>query len=177
MVPMLLPLSLAVPFTVITGHPRAGRAVARLGLLRTPEEWRPTRELIRASESHSFVDLVPRPVLQPAIAWARPRRALRLASASLMMGVAALAMTVPQSGIAPELSPTLRAESDLALAWRAEQEMVAYWAEPMLPLVREAPVRKRLVARDNKPARMIDDALRERALEAVRSLMTQPPPV
>ncbi len=36
--PMLLPLTLAVPFTVLTGHPRAGRAVARLGLLRTPEE-------------------------------------------------------------------------------------------------------------------------------------------
>ena len=66
----------------------------------------------------------------------------------------------------------------MALAWRAEQEMVAYWTEPMLPLVREAPVRKqRVVARDNRPARMIDDALRERAMEAVRSLMTQPPPV
>ena len=88
MVPMLLPLSLAVPFTVITGHPRAGRAVARLGLLRTPEEWKPTRELVRASESHSFIDLVPVPAVQaPVLAWARPRRALRLASASLMVGV------------------------------------------------------------------------------------------
>ncbi|HET9207051.1 MAG TPA: glucans biosynthesis glucosyltransferase MdoH [Burkholderiaceae bacterium] len=178
MVPMMLPLSLAVPFTVITGHPRAGRAVARLGLLRTPEEWRPTRELVRASESHSFIDLVPVPQAppQPALVWARPRRALRLASASVMMGVAALAMTVPQSGIAPELSPSLRAESDMALAWRAEQEMVAYWTEPMLPLIGEAPVRKRVVARE-KPARMIDDALRQRALEAVRMLATQPPPV
>ncbi len=179
MVPMLLPLSLAVPFAVITGHPRVGRAVARLGLLRTPEEWRPTRELVRASESHSFIDLVPVPPVQqqPALAWARPRRALRLASASLMMGLAALAMTVPQSGIAPELSPSLRAESDMALAWRAEQEMVAYWTEPMLPLIGEAPVRKRVVARAEKPARMIDDALRQRALEAVRMLSTQPPPV
>ncbi|HYJ97881.1 MAG TPA: glycosyltransferase family 2 protein, partial [Burkholderiaceae bacterium] len=178
MVPMLLPLSLAVPFAVITGHPRVGRAVARLGLLRTPEEWQPTRELVRASESHSFIDLVPvPPVQQPALAWARPRRALRLASASLMMGVAALAMTVPRSGIAPELSPSLRAESDMALAWRAEQEMVAYWTEPMLPLIGEAPVRKRVVARAEKPARMIDDALRQRALEAVRMLSTQPPPV
>jgi membrane glycosyltransferase len=176
MVPMLLPLSLAVPFTVLTGDPRTGRAVARLGLLRTPEEWRPTRELVRAAERHSFVDLVPVPPLLPPV-WSRPRRSLRLAMASVMVGVAALAMTVPQSGIAPELSPTLRAESDMALAWRAEQEMVAYWTEPMLPLVREAPVRKRVSARDNKPARMIDDALRERALEAVRSLMTQPPPV
>jgi membrane glycosyltransferase len=176
---MLLPLSLAVPFTVLTGHPRAGRAVARLGLLRTPEEWRPTRELVRAAERQSFLDLVPRPPAQPvpARAWARPRRALRLASASAMMGVAALAMTVPQSGIAPELSPALRAASETALAWRAEQETVAYWTEPMLPLVGEAPVRKRVIARNDKPARMIDDALRQRALEAVRSLMTQPPPV
>ena len=33
-----LPLSLAVPFIVLTGHPRAGRLAQRLGLLRTPEE-------------------------------------------------------------------------------------------------------------------------------------------
>jgi membrane glycosyltransferase len=177
--PMLLPLSLAVPFTVITGHPRAGRAVARLGLLRTPEEWRPTRVLVRAAERNGFIDLVPAP---PVVAprqrvWARPQRALRLASASLMMGVAALAMTVPQSGIAPELSPAIRAETAV-LAWRAEQEVVAYWTEPMLPLISEAPVRKRMVVRDNKPARMIDDALRQRALEAVREMMvTHTPPV
>jgi membrane glycosyltransferase len=173
MVPMLLPLSLAVPFTVLTGHPRAGRAVARLGLLRTPEEWRPTPVLVRASDRHSFIDLVPVPP-QPVLAraWVPPRRALRLASASLMLGVAALAMTVPKSGIAPELSPAIRAQTEMALAWRAEQEVVAYWTEPMLPLVGEATVRKRAVARE-KPARMIDDALRQRALEAVRSL--QPP--
>jgi membrane glycosyltransferase len=177
MVPMLLPLSLAVPFTVITGHPRAGRAVARLGLLRTPEEWQPTSVLVRASERHSFVDLVPvsAPPLLPPV-WSRPRRALRLASASVMMGVAALAMTVPQSGVAPELSPSVRAQAEM-LAWRAEQEVVAYWTEPMLPLVGEVPVRKRVAARE-KPARMIDDALRQRALEAVRELMlTQTPPV
>ena len=178
MAPMLLPLSLAVPFTVITGHPRAGRAVARLGLLRTPEEWRPTRVLVRAAERNGFIDLVPAsPVVAPRQrVWVRPQRALRLASASLMMGVAALAMTLPQSGIAPELSPAIRAETAV-LAWRAEQEVVAYWTEPMLPLISEAPVRKRMVLRDNKPARMIDDALRQRALEAVRSLSTQSPPV
>jgi membrane glycosyltransferase len=181
MVPMLLPLSLAVPFTVFTGHPRAGRAVARLGLLRTPEEWRPTRLLLRASDRHGFTDLVPAPAAAPRErVWVRPQRALRLASASVMMGVAALAMTVPQAGIAPELSPTIRAQTEI-LAWRAEQEMVAYWTEPMLPLVAEAPVRKRVTARDNKPARMIDDALRQRALETVRELMmnqmTSVPPV
>jgi hypothetical protein len=89
--------------------------------------------------------------------------------------VAALAMTVPQSGIAPELSPAIRAETTV-LAWRAEQEVVAYWTEPMLPLVSEAPVRKRVIARDNKPARMIDDALRQRALDAVRDLVSSPSP-
>jgi membrane glycosyltransferase len=174
--PMLVPLSLAVPFTVITGHPRAGRAVARLGLLRTPEEWRPTRELVRATERQAFADLVPAPVVAPRERGWRPQRALRLVSASMMMGVAALAMTVPQSGIAPELSPAIRAETTV-LAWRAEQEVVAYWTEPMLPLVSEAPVRKRVIARsDNKPARMIDDALRQRALEAVREMINQSPP-
>jgi membrane glycosyltransferase len=135
---------------------------------------------VRAADRNGFIDLVPAPqaVTAPrARGWARPQRALRLVSASLMMGVAALAMTVPQSGIAPELSPAIRAETAV-LAWRAEQEVVAYWTEPMLPLVGEMPVRKRVLVRDSKPARMIDDALRQRALEAVREMMmTQTPPV
>jgi membrane glycosyltransferase len=170
MVPMLLPLSLAVPFAVLTGHPRAGRAVARLGLLRTPEEWHPTRLLVRATERNGFADLVPAPARREPAFWTRPR-ALRLASASAMAGVAALAIMLPLPGVAPELSPALRAAS---LAWRAEQETVAYWTEPMLPLAGETPVRKRAVR--ERPARMIDDALRQRALDAVRNMSQYSPP-
>jgi len=61
--PMLLPLTLAVPLTVLSGHPRAGRAVARLGLLRTPEESSPPRPLRRAGEHAGFADLAPGPAL------------------------------------------------------------------------------------------------------------------
>jgi hypothetical protein len=55
----------------------------------------------------------------------------------------------------------------------------AYWREvPSLPpILAEAPTpRKRIAARE-RPARMIDDALRQRALESVRPLTLQSPPV
>jgi membrane glycosyltransferase len=165
--PMLLPLSLAVPFTMLTGHPRAGRAVARLGLLRTPEESSPPRPLLRAAEHAGFVDLVP----------AAPRRrapsrppGLRRLPASVMAVVALLAMSVPLPGVAPELPPAWRVERSLDLG--------GYWRElaSLQPVQADAPVvRKRLRER---PARMIDDALRQRAFEAVgRALASESPPV
>lgn len=173
MAPMLLPLSLAVPFTVLTGHPRAGRAVARLGLLRTPEEARPPRPLVRAAERGGFIDLAPiasperRAPRRPA-----PRaHGWRQLPASVMAAVALLAIGVPRSGIAPELSPQLRAQHEINLT--------AYWRDlPSLPpAFGEAPsLRKHAWAR-YKPARMIDDALRRRAFEAVsRALATAEPP-
>ena len=166
--PMLLPLSLAVPFTVLTGHPRAGRAVARLGLLCTPEDRRPPRPLVRAAESSAFADLVPLPA-PPRIA--PVMRAWRPMPVAAMATVAMLAMSVPQLGIAPELAPGVRAAQEIDFA--------AYWREvPSLPpILAEAPTpRKRMAARE-KPARMIDDALRQRALESVRPLALQSPPV
>jgi membrane glycosyltransferase len=99
------------------------------------------------------------------------RRGLRLVPAAMMMAVAVFAMTVPRSGIAPELSP----------AWRAEQQLAAFWdsAPTLLPTVEmPAPRTKRMLVRDNKPARMIDDALRRRAMQAVeRAIATQESPV
>ena len=91
--------------------------------------------------------------------------------AGVMAAVAVLAIAVPRSGIAPELSPQLRALHEINLT--------AYWHDlPSLPpAFSDAPsVRKRVGARD-KPARMIDDALRRRAVEAVgRALATTESP-
>jgi|GEM_PF-123293 membrane glycosyltransferase len=194
--PMLLPLSLAVPFVVLTGHPRAGRLVHRLGLLRTPDDWSQPRPLLRVAECRAFDDLVPAPAAvptsQPQIivrpttpssvrpsgaistarrppgagfpASARPRRGgFRLAPAGMAV-VALLTLILPRQGIAPEPAP----------AWHAEQEFMAYWHSPplvadWLPSSSETPApRKRTVAgMREKPARMIDDAVRRRALEAV----------
>jgi len=172
--PMLLPLSLAVPFTVLTGHPRAGRAVARLGLLRTPEESRPPRALVRAGEHSGFIDLAPPAVPVQRAPRVQPRRhhGLRHLPASVMAAIAALTIAMPRDGIAPELSTQLRVEHELNLT--------AYWRDlPSLPpVVAEPPaMRKRFVGRDHKPARMIDNAIRQRALEAVeRALASESPP-
>ena len=172
--PMLLPLSLAVPFTVLTGHPRAGRAVARLGLLRTPEESRPPRPLVRAAERGSFIDLAPpavpaRPVPRQRVPHHRGLR--QLPAAAAMAAVALLTFGVPRPGIAPELSTQLRVEHELNLR--------AYWRDlPSLPPVLAQPpvARKRMAERD-KPARMIDNAIRQRAFEAVeRAIATDSPP-
>ncbi|HEU5293784.1 MAG TPA: glucans biosynthesis glucosyltransferase MdoH [Burkholderiaceae bacterium] len=180
MAPMLLPLTLAVPFTVLTGHPRAGRMVARLGLMRTPEEASPPRPLLRAAESASFIDLAPAPrVVQPVPRRAprpaprpTPRaRSLRHLPASVMAAVALLTIAAPRPGLTPGLSPQLRVEHELNLA--------AYWRDlPSLPPVNvHPPVRKRVFVRDSKPARMIDDAIRQRALEAVeRAVASETPP-
>jgi hypothetical protein len=80
-----------------------------------------------------------------------------------------LALAVPSLGIAPELSPGVRAAQELDFA--------AYWREvPSLPpILAEPQVRKRVAARE-RPARMIDDALRQRALESVRMLASSSSP-
>ena len=166
--PMLLPLTLAVPFTVLTGHPRAGRAVARLGLLRVPEESAPPRPLMRAGERTGFIDL--EPVREGPATAVRPLRpgGWRIAPTMATVLMALMAAAVPLPGIAPELPPQWRAVSDIITS--------AHWREPTLLAQVQPPLRKR-VLRD-KPARMIDDALRQRAFEAVqRALAAEMPPV
>ena len=82
--------------------------------------------------------------------------------------VALLTLGVPRPGIAPELPPQ----------WRAAQEAAlnAYWRDlPLQPPTQQVVARKRTVR--DKPARMIDDALRQRAFEAVeRALANELPP-
>jgi membrane glycosyltransferase len=172
--PMLLPLTLAVPFTVLTGHPRAGRMVARLGLLGTPEESRPPRPLVRAGECADFADLVPA-AAPPAVGMVPVLRPWRALSAATMAAVAMVTLAVPRQGVAPELPPALRAAQEL--------DFGAYWRDvptTLPPILADAPTpRKRVVVVRERPARMIDDALRQRALESVGRSVAAPtsPPV
>jgi hypothetical protein len=143
-----------------------GRTVQRTGLLGTPEERTRPRPLLRVAECRAFGDLMPAPapLAQRSIA-ARlsvPRRGLRLAQAGVMAAAAMVALAMPRSGFAPELSAQSRLELQLA----ADSSSLS-----ASPHSIEAPSpRKRLIARE-RPARMIDDALRRRALEAVRRAM------
>lgn len=163
--PLVLPLLLAVPFTVLTGSEAVGRAVRRAGLLLTPEDREPPRPVARAAENRGFADLVPPPVVNAArsaaAAIGRPR-------AVMATGMAALAVfvTLPQTGITPQLSPALQAQRDIFALMRSSPISV--------PQVRlePSPVTVRLDA-SYRPAARIDDDIRRRALEAVQRAQGQ----
>jgi len=165
--PMLLPLSLAVPYVVLTGHPRLGRFAQRLGLLRTPEENQRPRPLVRTADSRAFVDLQPAPAFAPA----RPPRAqpgarrapvMWFGSAAVVAATAVLAFAMPRSGVAPGWPPELPTE------WHLQQQLAAYDDSSIVVSPEaDAPAARKRSAERSRPARMIDDALRRRALEAV----------
>jgi membrane glycosyltransferase len=160
--PMWLPLSMAVPFVVLTGHPRAGGLAKRLGLLRTPEEAMRPRPLVQAAQCRSFQDLAPTPAWVAAAPQPKIRRGgVRWAQAALVATTTAvLAFSPRPSGFTPELpshwghGPQIVAVADSESVWTSE------------PVVDQPPSRKRVVR--ERPARMIDDAVRQRALEAVK---------
>src|SRR5207253_2648594 len=132
------------------------------GLLVTPEERTRPRPLLRVAECSAFDDLMPVPasVAQRTIEarLTARHRGLRFAQAGLMAAAALVALALPRSGIAPELSPD----------WHAQLQLAAYANDAQATTLHiEAPPRKRLIARE-RPARMIDDALRRRALQAVQ---------
>jgi membrane glycosyltransferase len=159
--PMWLPLSLAVPFVVLTGHPRAGGIAKRLGLLRTPEEAQRPRPLVQAAQCRSFHDLNPaRAPLLPAAPLSTVRRGgMRWAHAGLVAGaLAVMAMSPRPSGFTPE-SPRGWAEGGQVVAMADRDSMQASTVDK--PAARKRVVRAR-------PARMIDDAVRRRATEAVK---------
>ncbi|HVK33388.1 MAG TPA: glucans biosynthesis glucosyltransferase MdoH [Burkholderiaceae bacterium] len=159
LVALTLSLLLAVPLAVWAGHPRVGAVLRRLRLLLVPQEARPPRPLARAVEQLGFRDLVPPPaparVRGPATPlWPR-------ATAALAGGVLSLAVALaPQSAATPELPAGLRAQLD-ALASQPT-------LEPRLLRVADAAPSKRTRTVRERPARMIDNAVRERARDAVR---------
>jgi membrane glycosyltransferase len=154
--PMLVPLALAVPFTVMTANPRLGARLERLGLLTIPEVRRPPRTLARAGENRGFLDLVPKAVpavVRGVVQRTRPRGWVPAAATAALVFAA-----LPEAGVTPELPAALRAERQLV--------MLLAQAAPIDPPTLAEPRRVR-----ERPARMIDDAVRARAFQAVREAM------
>jgi membrane glycosyltransferase len=159
--PMWLPLSVAVPFVVLTGHPGAGGLARRLGLLRTPEDAMRPALLAQASQSSAFHDLEPAPKTgeHPLPHRGAARAGMRWAHAGLVAVTMAVLATTSPSGFAPELPH----------GWRGNREFVqvADSRTSTTPhATQKRSSRKRVV--HERPARMIDDAVRSRAMEAVR---------
>lgn len=160
-VALSLSLLLAVPLAVWAGHPRIGLALRRARLLLVPQEARPPRPLARASEQRGFHDLVP----LPAAVHVPPRTRMSVlwprATAALAGGVLSIAVALaPQPVATPGLPATLLAQLDALAA----QPML----EPRFERSADAAPAKRVRVVRERPARMIDDALRERARDAVR---------
>jgi membrane glycosyltransferase len=158
LVALTLSLLLAVPLAVWAGHPRVGALLRRVRLLLVPQEARPPRPLARAVEQLGFRDLVPPPAppMHTAATPIWPR-----ATAALAGGVLSLAVALaPQPASTPELPAAVSAQLD-ALAARQAREARSLRLADATPVKPHRTVRQR-------PARMIDDALRERARDAVR---------
>jgi len=168
LLPLMLPLGLAAPFAVATGNPRLGTWFDRLGLFWMAEERRLPRPLAQASQRRAWLDLVPAPVpvaAVPGARWHAPRRPFVLAAAFATLAVAVL---LPRTGVAPELSPALQVERSIA-QWMAPS------AEPeAAPVMVATAVRKRpMRVQPTRPARMIDNAVRRRAVEAVERALAE----
>ncbi len=174
---LLVLLIAAVPLTVLGSRVKIGVALERRKWLRVPEEHRPPRVLARAIERLGFRDLVPtRPSLAAGVnaldPSRKPRRALHghplrrapALAAACVLGLAAL--LTPRGAPAPGGQQT-----DLLLqtAYDASSIRVAT-ALPRIEfpsLQSSPPTLERRKADRARPARMVDDALRERAIEWV----------
>jgi membrane glycosyltransferase len=167
LLPVLLPLLLAVPFAVLTGDPRAGTVLQRLGLLGAEDHSRPASAPAGAIAPapaglprHDRTAHGQRPMWRPG-----PARAL-----ATFVGVATMlfAVIVPDVAHAPGGRPqedqTVLASVSTAIEHRTRPLL----AEATMP---RSPMRARAVP--YRPARMIDDALRRRAYEAVQRALEQ----
>ncbi len=165
MAPLLLPLLLAVPFTVITGGPGMGRALQRIGLLSVPQERAVPPTLARGAQRQSFVDLLPR---RPLVA--APARSRASVFGQGVMALAAAALTamvvLPRTAESPEMTPAVRAGQEV-LALVASRPAPSAQAELVAAPRESARSRPTPRALPYRPARMIDDAVRERAFQAV----------
>jgi membrane glycosyltransferase len=165
MAPLLLPLLLAVPFTVLTGGPRAGRALHRSGLLSVPHERTVPRALARGAQRQSFVDLLPKRAA--VVVQLRPRVNVFGRGVMALATAALTAMVVlPRTAESPEAPPAVLAGQQV-LEMVASLPVVVLQSEPVAAVrnsVRSRPTTRSVPYR---PARMIDDAVRERAFQAV----------
>jgi membrane glycosyltransferase len=158
--PLLLPLLLAVPFTVWSGGAGAGRVMQRAGLLSVPEEGQPPRTLQRGAHKRGFHDLMP----APTIALPRPTVQARGRVALTLAGTALVALVLlPRTALSPELPAGL-----LAFAPRVEAP-AAEASQPIRVAVASTPRPPR--SRPYRPASTIDDDVRRRAYESVAQML------
>lgn len=158
--PWLLPLLLAVPLAVLGADPRRGRAGR--GLLAVPEEQAPPRVLARSTEWHAFAHLMPAAAAPVGAPDAARRR--RRASTGPWLG-AALAILVallPRPALGPGRPSAWPGSIGLMTWTEAAAEIRPEAVRPRAP----ATLRARSM-RPTRPARMIDDAVRQRAADYV----------
>lgn len=185
--PLTVALVLAIPVAVWSSHPALGAALRRLRVLLVPDEAATPRTLRHAMAQRGFADLldraepvpalasagssaaaptiVPRPVLDAAPGWrAAFAQGLSRAWSGPALKIAALALIValPHQAQTPDLPQEVRmaqlrhAEEVARLQAMAGSFRVSY-SDAQRPRLRPT-----------RPARMIDEATRERAREAVR---------
>jgi membrane glycosyltransferase len=179
--PLWLPLLVAVPLAVLTSHEKFGMALRRLRMLLVPDEVRTPATLANAIARRGFADLMPMPepvVAVPVAPVVRsPARAKpRIAPPRMLMpwstragpvfaSIAIFMITTftPPFAQTPALPSDVRQQIDLqaALANQADQLEQAQFFVASGEEVKRPRARAR-------PARMIDDEVRQRAREAVR---------
>jgi membrane glycosyltransferase len=180
--PLWLALAVAIPLTVMSSQSRIGLALRRARMLLVPDEARTPATLARAIAQRGFSDLAPVPALAAPAAVrpapkliavrAKPRAAAsmpwpsafvpRLASAFASVAVVGIISLMPPHAETPALPLQVRAQIDMAAAAAYGQTQLD---EPVM-VAEQQPRRVRV--QFIKPARMIDDEVRERAREAVR---------
>jgi len=163
--PLLLPLLLAVPFTVWTAGPRWEQTLSRVGLLSVPEDRDLPRALSRGAQQHGFIDLQPR----PAVAQRRRPALARSQLTALTASVAAVAMLalLPRPALSPELSPALLVHASITPTPQSDPPPMDTLAlvQSTLPTSTRAQITARALR--YRPASKIDDAVRRRAYESV----------
>ena len=168
LLPLLLPMLLALPFAVATGSERLGHAARRLGLLSVPEELAPPRPVTRAAQVRDLAPWRPNPPTPaPAAtaAWAWPRLAYGASLCALV--VAGLA---PRTALGPDPQPDSWMSAS-RLAWLAPSAQSE--ASDDEGDVSSAPRTAMRRALPSRPARYIDDAVRRRAAEAVARALAE----
>lgn len=171
---MVLPLLLAVPLTVLGSHAGFGTALRRLRVLQVPEERQPPRALRHAIEQRGFGDLVPlRSAAPPVVSVVKhaPTTAMpwwgRGLAATASVAVMAVAAFTPRLVATPEVPPGLQLQRDISATLDALPRL---HAPMLLAAVTDVATKPRVVR--ERPARRIDNAVRERARAAVQQGMT-----
>jgi membrane glycosyltransferase len=164
LLPLALPLLLAVPFTVLTGSPRVGAAAQRRGWLTIPDEQRPALVQARAAAQHGFRDFAAAAASGPVgtAPFGGRRRWAAVAVAAVLLS----ALLLPRPGFAPGRHGELDAATRQGYAARLDPRGSAVAAADS-----DGARRSRVAA--DRPARMIDNALRRRALKAVQRALEQ----